>query len=105
MTPRKSDVRQGHGKEARAAGQRGGPHKRGSGLTGICMALEEVLYLKYPRRVLTASKNEYTEVFYNLIKAQWKWARMIRILGQEGSDARTSGKIYKAVIQETLLFG
>ena len=41
----------------------------------------------------------------NLRKAQKRWGRMSRILGQEGSDTRNSRNFYKAVFQVTLLFG
>ena len=38
-------------------------------------------------------------------KARKKWARLSRILGQEGMDAKALGIFYKAVVQAVLLFG
>ena len=46
----------------------------------------------------------YPAVISNLRKARRKWSRMSRILGQEGSYARTTGIFYKAVVQANLLF-
>ena len=44
-------------------------------------------------------------VVCNLIKARRQWARLSRILGGEGADARTLGRFYMETVQTTLLFG
>ena len=36
---------------------------------------------------------------------QKKWARLTRVLGREGADARTSGIFYVEVVQVVLLYG
>ena len=59
---------------------------------------------KYIGRVFNASENYWPVVISNFSKAWRKWDRMSRILGQEGSDARTTGIFYKSVVQATLLF-
>ena len=37
-------------------------------------------------------------------KSRKKWVRMSRIIEQEGSNARTSGDLFQAVVQAVLLF-
>ena len=54
---------------------------------------------------MTASDNNWPPVVGNLRKAQKNWVRMLRILGQEGSDPQTTGNFYKVVVQSTLLLG
>ena len=41
---------------------------------------------KYPGRVLKASDDDWPAVVGNLRKERKRWARMLRILGQEGAD-------------------
>ena len=41
----------------------------------------------------------------NLRKASRKWARLTRVLGREGADARTSGHIYLAMVQLVMIYG
>ena len=48
--------------------------------------------------------NNWAEV--GNLRKDWKsWARMTKILGQEGSDPRVSGIFFKAAVQAVLLFG
>ena len=49
--------------------------------------------------------NDWTAVVANWRKSGNKWAGMSRIIGQEGENLRTPGKISMMVIQEELLFG
>ena len=51
--------------------------------------------LKYLSILLLAMDNYWLAVVANLIKARKKWVRMLRILGQEGEDANTSGTFSK----------
>ena len=67
--------------------------------------MEMVTSFKYIGRVLTASDDDWPVVVANLRKAQKRWSRLSRILGRDGSDPKKFGKFYKAVVQETLLFG
>ena len=63
---------------------------------GIPLAL--VTSSKYLGRVLLVADNDWPEVVRNLRKARKKWARLMRVLGTDGADARTSGHIYLAVV-------
>ena len=67
--------------------------------------LTNVAAFKYLDRILSSVDCDWTEVVVNLRKARKKWARMSRILGQEGANAQTSGTFFKAVVQAVLLFG
>ena len=40
-----------------------------------------------------------------LQQEQGKWGRVVNILGREGVDKRTAGKLYVAVVEAVLLFG
>ena len=44
-------------------------------------------------------------VVHNLQRSQHKWAILNRVLGREGADARTLGRIYLAVVQAVLMYG
>ena len=44
-------------------------------------------------------------VMVKLKKARKSWAQLTRILGQEGSNLRVSGMLFKVVVQVVLLFG
>ena len=68
-------------------------------------SLVVVSEFKYLGRALTALYDNWTEVVGSLRKAWKRWARMLRILGQEGADPRTSGKTYNMLVRATLLFG
>ena len=63
-----------------------------------------VTLFKYLGQVLTATDNDWMAVVGNLWKAQKIWARMERMLGQEGARPRFSGMFFKAVMQAVLLF-
>ena len=67
--------------------------------------LTMVSSLKHPRRVLSASDYDWSEVVVNIHKSWKKWVCLSRILGQDGVDATTVGLFYKEVVQAILLFG
>ena len=60
--------------------------------------------LKYLRRPLTATDDNWPVVIVNLRKDRKISFRLARILGQEGTDTRTSGRFYVVVVQAILLF-
>ena len=68
------------------------------------ITLETVKTFKYLGWVLTAYDYNWKEVVDNLWKAQIRWAFFSGVWGREGSDPRTSGTLYKAVVQVTLMF-
>ena len=49
--------------------------------------------------------NDWVEVVGNPRKARKSWERLSRILGQEGGNPWVSGMLFKAVVQEVLIFG
>ena len=65
--------------------------------------ITNVMEFKHLGCIITAKYYDWTEVVANLRKARKKWARMLSILGQKGANERTSGKIYKAVVQAALV--
>ena len=60
---------------------------------------------KYIERFLTASYDDWPAMVVDLRKARSRWSQFYRLLRREGSKPPTSGTFYKAVVQETLLFG
>ena len=64
-----------------------------------------MISFKYLGQVLITSGNDYMAVVANIMMSQWKWLRLSRILGWEGADPRTSGTLYKTVVQENLFLG
>ena len=52
-----------------------------------------------------AAENDWPEVVGKLWRARNIWARMARILGQEGAIARVSGMFFKYVVHAVLLLG
>ena len=54
---------------------------------------------------MMAGDNDWSAVAGNLVKARKSWGRLIRILSREGEDKRLSGTLFKAVVQQVLLFG
>ena len=60
---------------------------------------------KYLGQVLTASENDWNVVVDNIWKDRSIWACFSRVWGREGEDPRTSGTLYKEVVQANLLFG
>ena len=67
--------------------------------------LETVNSFKYLGRILTAEDKEWPAVVGNLKKVQNSWARLTRILGQEGGKPRVSGIFFKTVLWAVILFG
>ena len=57
-------------------------------------SLETVTSLKYRGRVLTVADDNWLAVVGNLNEAQKVWERILRILGQEGSNPRVSGVFF-----------
>ena len=67
--------------------------------------LETITLFNYLGRVRTTGDTNWTEVVGNLEKAHKSWARLTRILGQEGADLRVSGTFFKKLVQAVLFFG
>ena len=67
--------------------------------------IETVSRFKYLRRIITARDDDWLAVAGNLVKARKRWGRLARILSREGADKRVSGMLFKAVVQQALLFG
>ena len=61
--------------------------------------------LKYLGQTCLSSNKYWPAVEQNLRQAREKWGRLVKILVREGSDKRTSGKFYVAVLQAVNLFG
>ena len=59
----------------------------------------------YIGRFLLVLYSDWTTVVLNLHREQQKWAQLSRVLGKEGTDARTVGRIYMAVVQVVILYG
>ena len=51
------------------------------------------------------SDDNWMAVLANLRKARKEWERLSQILGWEGTDPRTSGTFYNAVVWDILIFG
>ena len=58
----------------------------------------------YLGRTVLSSDDDWSEVEQNLRRARGKWGQLAKILGREGSDRRTVGRFYVAVVQAVLLF-
>ena len=54
---------------------------------------------------MTAGDNDWPEVAGDLEKARRSWGRLQRILRREGATPRISESLYKAVVQQVMLFG
>ena len=67
--------------------------------------IKNFLAFKYLGRVLTASEDDWLEVFGNLGKARRSWGCLSQVLGREGADPKVSRTFYTAVSQAVLLFG
>ena len=61
--------------------------------------------LKYMGQALLASRNNWLAAVHNISKARSKWVGLSRVLGREGSDARTLGMFYVTVVYAVLLHG
>ena len=58
----------------------------------------------YLGRTVLSSDDDWSEVEQNLRRARGKWGQLAKILGREGSDRRTVGRFYVAVVQSVLIF-
>ena len=67
--------------------------------------IETAWTFKYLGRVMTVGDDDWPAVAGNLVKARKSWGILSWILIREGADNRVSGKFFKAVVQEVLLFG
>ena len=67
--------------------------------------LQTVPIFKYLGRILTEGDNDWSAVAGNLGKERKSWGRLQRILSREGANKRVSGNLFKAVVQQVLLFG
>ena len=59
----------------------------------------------YLGRLITVMYDDYLTFIVNLQKARKSWNRLLRILGQEISDDRPSGRFYLDIVQTFFLFG
>ena len=55
--------------------------------------LTMVSSFRYLGRNLVATENYWMEAIVNLRKKIWTWARLSHILGREGAEARTMGRL------------
>ena len=67
--------------------------------------LQTVPWFKYLGRILTEGDADWPAVAGNLVKAKKSWGRLQGILSREGATKRVSGKFFKVVVQQVLLFG
>ena len=67
--------------------------------------LKAVPSFKYVGQIMTAGDDNWPAVAGNLAKARNSWGRLTRILSREGADKRISGKFFKLVVKQVLLFG
>ena len=67
--------------------------------------LKTVPSFNYLGRILTAGYDYWPAVAGNLGKARKSWGRLKRIMSREGAYKRVSGNVFKAVVQQVLLFG
>ena len=54
---------------------------------------------------LTVTDYDFTEVMGNLQKARRSWAHLQRLMGKEGTDVKTLGNLYLAIVHTVLIFG
>ena len=72
----------------------------------ICdVTLESAATFKYLGRPISNTNSDWPALYYNLRKAQQRWAMLARILTKDGLSPRAKGHFYKAVAQSVLLFG
>ena len=67
--------------------------------------LKTVPSFKYLGRIMTAGEEDWPAVAGNLGKARKSWGRLKRILSREGAEKIVLGNVFKAVVQQVLLFG
>ena len=61
--------------------------------------------LMLPMTKLTVTDYDFTEVIGNIQKARRSWARLLRVMGQEGTYARKLGHLYLEIVHSVLIFG
>ena len=73
----------------------GGEERAGSekAITAYGIPLAPVTSFKFLGIILAAADDDWLELVSNLQKARRKWARLTRVLGREGADARNLGYI------------
>lgn len=74
-------------------------------LTACGTPIESVPAFKHLRRLLTPTDDDRPSLHKNLAKAGKQLGIVSRVLVREGSNPRTMGMFYKAVVQSVLLFG
>ena len=67
--------------------------------------IEAVPRFTYLGRVMTAGDDDWSAVAGNLAKARKSCGRLQGVLRREGATPRISGNVFKAVVQQVLLFG
>ena len=67
--------------------------------------LQAVSSFKYLGRILTEGDDDWPSVAGNMGKAKKSWGRLQGILSRVGATKQVSGKMFKAVVQQVLLFG
>ena len=67
--------------------------------------IETVTRFKYLGWVITARDDNWPEVSGNLVKSWKSWGWLTKILIKEWTDKRVSGKFFRLVVQQVLLFG
>ena len=83
----------------------GGVVRYRDGNKSIWDTLASVTSFKYLGRIILGLYEEWPVVVHNLWQSRQKWAHMSSVLSREGADARTSGRIYVAVVNVVLLYG
>ena len=67
--------------------------------------LQAVPSFKYLGRILTEGDEDWLAVAGNMGKARKSWGRLQGILSREGATKRVSRNLFKAVVQQVILFG
>ena len=74
-------------------------------LQGLWISPVDGNILLIPMTELTVTYYYFTEVIGNLQKARRSWDRLLRVMGQEGTDVRTLGYLYLFIVHAVLIFG
>ena len=82
----------------------GTPIRGRDGLQGLCPDPVYGNALLLPMTELTVTYYDFTEVIGNPQKARQRWACLSRVMGQEGTDVRTLGHLYLAIVHAVLIF-
>ena len=67
--------------------------------------IQSVPWFTYLGRLMTAGDDDWPSVAENLVKARKSWGRMQGIMRRGGATTRISGNLFKAAVQQVLLFG